>query len=123
MVVDELHKVGIEIVSPGFVNQRQVNDTVFIPKKILKVEPTTEKKTQKPENVIFDKADEAEGIESRKKHLQTLDEKLAKLNEELKACTDEAEKENINKKILSSQEIKQKLIDRIDAKIDELGKD
>ena len=123
MVVDELHKVGIEIVSPGFVNQRQVNETIFIPKKIKKVDIASEKKSQKPENVIFDKADEAEGIESRKKHLQSLDEKLAKLNDELKATTEEADREVIAKKIQSSQEIKQKLIDRIDSKIDELGKE
>ncbi len=122
MVVDELHKVGIEIVSPGFVNQRQVNDTIFIPKKIKEVDLKKETKTQKPENVIFDKADEAESIESRKKHLESMDEKLSKLMEELKACETEEAKVLVNSKILKAEEVKQKLIDRIDSKIDELGK-
>ena len=123
MVVDELHKVGIEIVSPKFVNQRQVNETVFIPKIVKKVDPSKDDNSAKAENKIFDKANEAEGIESRKQYLQSIDEKLAKLNEELKAAESQEAKEVVQKKIASSQEIKQKLIDRIDSKIDELGKE
>lgn len=120
MVIDELHKAGIEIVSPRFMNQRQVNDTVFIPKSI-KNDDSSIDNSAKAESKIFDKANEAEGIESRKKHLQSLDEKLAKLNAELKAAEEPDVKEAIQKKIINSQEIKQKLIDRIDSKIDELG--
>ena len=123
MVVDELHKVGIEIVSPRFVNQRQVNETVFIPKFIKQVDKAQEDKSAKAENKIFDKANEAEGIESRKQYLQSIDEKLAKLNDELKAADDLETKETIQKKIASSLEVKQKLIDRIDSKIDELAKE
>lgn len=123
MVVDELHKVGIEIVSPKFVNQRQVNNVTFIPKANKKVQASNDDNSTKAENKIFDKANEAEGIESRKKHLQTVNEKLAKLNDELKAAEAPEAKEAIQKKIESSQEIKQKLINRIDSKIDELGKE
>lgn len=123
MVVDELHKVGIEIVSPRFVNQRQVNETVFIPKFVKKVDPNKDDNSAKAENKIFDKANEAEGIESRKQYLQSIDEKINKLNEELKEATDPEVKEGIQKKIANSQEIKQKLIDRIDSKIDEMGKE
>lgn len=32
-VMDTLHEHGIEIVSPTFMNQRQVNDIAFIPAK------------------------------------------------------------------------------------------
>lgn len=123
MVVDELHKVGIEIVSPRFVNQRQVNETVFIPKLVKQSDMAKEDNSAKAENKIFDKANEAEGIESRKQYLQSIDAKLAKLNEELKAAEDPEAKEVIQKKIASSLEVKQKLIDRIDSKLDELGKD
>ncbi len=119
MVVDELHKVGIEIVSPGFVNQRQVNDTVFIPKKVKTVTPTSENK--KPENVIFDKADQAESIESRKKHIESIDEKLTVLNQELKATETEEAKAAIQKKIDMNTDIKKKLMDKIDSKIDEMS--
>lgn len=119
MVVDELHKEGIEIVSPGFINQRQVNDVVFIPKNQKKVAPVPENK--KPENIIFDKADQAEGIESRKKHIETIDEKLTALNLELKACETEEAKQQIQKKIDNNTAIKKKLIDKIDTKIDEMS--
>lgn len=119
MVVDELHSVGIEIVSPGFINQRQVNDTVFIPKVNKKSATVVENK--KPENLIFDKADQAESIESRKKYIVTIEEKLAALELELKECETEEEKLVIQKKIDSNTEIKKKMIDRIDLKIDEMS--
>lgn len=120
MVVDELHKAGIEIVSPKFVNQRQVNETVFIPTAQRKEATATESK--KPENIIFDKADEAEGIESRKKHIDGLEEKLKELAQELKACETEEEKLVLQKKIDNNLDIKQKLLNRIDSKIDEMSK-
>lgn len=119
MVVDELHKVGIEIVSPGFINQRQVNDTVFIPKRVKTVAPTPENK--KPENIIFDKADQAESIESRKKHIEGIDEKLTALHTELKTAETEEAKASIQKKIEMNMEMKQKLMDKIDSKIDEMS--
>jgi len=123
MVLDELHKAGIEIVSPTFMNQRQVNETIFIPKLVAKVDQSSDDNSIKAENKIFDKANEAEGIEARKKHLQDLDEKLVALNADLKAAEDQVAKEAIQKKIASFQEIRQKLIDRIDSKIDELAKE
>jgi len=119
MVVDELHKVGIEIVSPSFMNQRQVNDTVFIPKLVKKVAPVPENK--KPENIIFDKADQAEGIESRKKRITDIDEKLTGLAAELKACETDDEKALIQKKIDKTTEIKKKMIDNIGNRIDEMS--
>jgi len=118
-VVDELHKVGIEIVSPSFMNQRQVNDTVFIPKHVKKVAPVPENK--KPENIIFDKADQAEGIESRKKHIANIDEKLTALNAELKATESEEAKASIQKKIDTNTAMKQKLVEKIDTKLDEMS--
>lgn len=118
-VVDELHKVNIEIVSPGFINQRQVNDTIFIPDQNKKAVAVTENKS--PENIIFDKADEAESIESRKKHIVNLSAKITALNLELKTVETEEAKALIQKKIDNNMEIKKKLIDKIDSKIDEMS--
>jgi len=119
MVVDELHKVGIEIVSPSFMNQRQVNDTVFIPKQVKKVAPVPENK--KPENIIFDKADQAEGIESRKKRIAEIDAKLANYTAELKTAETDEDKAAIQAKIDKNSEIKKKMMDNIDSKLDEMS--
>ena len=43
--LDVLHEEEIEIMSPKFVNQRQIGDTIFIPKKIK------EKKSKIPTKV------------------------------------------------------------------------
>jgi len=71
MILDALHDAGIEIVSPSFMNQRQVGGAVFIPKKMKKKHVL--ELSELPESKIFDKAEEAESIEKRK-------EKLAEIN-------------------------------------------
>lgn len=120
-VIDALHEAGIEIVSPNFMNQRQVGETVFIPKKYR----TTNKaviEDSTPENIIFDKAEEAEGIEKKKELLAEVEEKIKKGKEELKMVEDQAKREQIEKRIEKSKELKNKLTDRIDEKLDKLDK-
>jgi len=74
-VIDALHSAGIEILSPNFMNQKQVGDTIFIPKKYhTKDKEILNENT--PEDVIFDKADEAEGLEKRKLLLEEVQQKL-----------------------------------------------
>lgn len=120
MILDSLHEADIEIVSPSFMNQRPIGDTVFIPKKVRKHEEV-EVPTEAPENLIFDKADEAESIEKRKERMAEIDLKLKELNEQLKAATEEAEKEEINKKIERWTGIKAKILEKLDAQLGDLG--
>ncbi len=120
-VIDSLHQAGIEIVSPNFMNQRQVGNAVFIPKKYrTKNKAVLEENT--PENLIFDKAEEAEGIEKRKEFLAEIEEKIKKKNEELKAVEDEEEKKKLEANLEKTKELKEKIVDKIDAKVDELNK-
>ena len=57
-VMDTLHKKGIEIVSPAFMNQRNVNNKIFIPKDVA---PTPPPSTEPPpENLVFDEAIKSE---------------------------------------------------------------
>lgn len=118
-VIDVLHNANIEIVSPNFMNQKQVGDTVFIPKRERKVqaEPTQDKM---PEELIFDKAEQAESIEKRKEILANVEEKIKKEQKELKEVKDTAAKEKIKSKLESTKELKEKLIDKIDKRMDEL---
>lgn len=116
-VIDALHEAKIEIVSPGFVNQRQVNETVFIPKKMVVKETEEEVNADK---IIFDKAEEAEGIEKRKKLLADVEEKIKKEEEELSVVKDTVAKEKLKEKLESTKKLKEKIVDRIDQKLDDL---
>ncbi len=121
MILDCLHEAGIEIVSPNFMNQRQVGDTIFIPKKVRKSEQKEVDDADAPENVIFDKAEEAESLEKRKEKLTEVDEKIKSIHEELKAAETEEDKEEIKKRLGKWTAIKDKMLEKIDAKQDEIS--
>ena len=116
MILDALHAVDIEIVSPSFMNQRQVGETVFIPKKPRKHEEV--KETAKPESIIFDKAEEAESIENRKDKLEEVNSKLEALDEELKSTKEE---EVVKAKIEKWKKVKAKMEERIEEKKNDLN--
>lgn len=65
-LLDSLHGGGVEIVSPNFMNQRVLEKGVeFIP--AVEVEPVTaEPAATGPEEIIFDKAEEAEADAAQK---------------------------------------------------------
>lgn len=124
MILDTLHNAGIEIMSPTFVGQRQVNEIEFIPKKpkakeIAKLEKET-KVTGAPENMMFDKAEEAESIEKRKENMEGIDKKIADINTQISAEQDSTAKENLQLKIKQLQEIKVKMQTKIAEKEIEL---
>ena len=120
MVLDELHAANIEIVSPNFMNQRQIGETVFIPTK-EKEDENAVKESKKVENIIFDKAEEADGIEQRKKFLNELETRLKKINEEIDKASTEEEKLELMKKLEKDTATREKLVQRIEAKLEELS--
>ncbi|MGS2723120.1 mechanosensitive ion channel family protein [Porticoccus sp. GXU_MW_L64] len=69
-VLDQLHGAGIEIVSPTFMNQRQVNDEQFVapPQRARNMDMST----ANAETMMFDKAERAEKLEALKKELAQL---------------------------------------------------
>ena len=107
-VMDVLHEKGIEIVSPSFMNQRNIDKTSFIPRKQVKKEP--EKPNKSPEELIFDEAIEAEEIEKKKDYLKKLEDKKEELKEKLKNEKDEKETDQLK----SSIERIEKLIEKIE---------
>jgi small-conductance mechanosensitive channel len=60
-MMDALHARRVEIVSPSFMNQRQVGDQVFIPVASL-APAVTAPVGPAPEDVMFDKADRAAAV-------------------------------------------------------------
>ena len=79
-VMNVLHQKKIEIVSPTFMNQRNVTDKEFIPKEILKNEIS--KKEQLPENLVFDEAIKSGEIQEKKDQKKLLEEKKEDLKKD-----------------------------------------
>lgn len=103
-VMDHLHKEEIEIVSPTFMNQRQVNETEFIPPVIREAQKSEESKL--PEELIFDKAIEADKIEDKIESLERIEKQIKELEVESKET---GNKESINKRIKHLKEVKERL--------------
>ncbi len=84
-MMDHLHGHGIEIVSPNFMNQRQVKNAV-IPERsfVITHEPDTE---SSPEDLIFDKAETAQ-------QLKELKETFTELQQTMKELKNNGAKEN-----------------------------
>ncbi len=81
-VLDSLHEGGVEIVSPNFVNRREVPDPVF-PERVRQ---KPEESSDSPEDVIFDKADDAVRLEHVKQMQSDTKSKIKELEEKLGAC-------------------------------------
>jgi len=93
-VMDVLHNERIEIVSPSFMNQRVLKDgEVMIPKKEVTQKIARKINEEKPEEIIFDKADEAEEHSKKELDLSEMKDNL----EELKKVKKETEKKDLPK--------------------------
>ena len=103
-VLDHLHSANIEIVSPGFMNQRQVNEIKFIPKITKESKPVWDEKL--PEELVFDKAIQADKIEDKMASSEKIDKEIEQLELILK---DTKDKDQIKNQIKTLKEIKEKL--------------
>jgi len=100
-VLDALHGDGIEIVSPTFMNQRVFKDgKVFIPAKEPEKPEVLEKiPEKKPEEIIFDKAIEAEILDRIEKVLESLESDEKELEEQFQDIPDKSQRENLKEKL------------------------
>lgn len=109
-VLDSLHSQGIEIVSPAFMNQRQLRDDArVIPSTTIVT--TSDDHQPSAEDIAFDKAERAEELENEKQ--QVLQE-IEKLEVALKQVANEEEKkagqeaiEQMRKRLKSLEEAPQ----------------
>ena len=119
-MLDALHDADIEIVSPNFMNQRPVGETVFIPTKMRPLQEVTTEEA--PENLIFDKAEEAESLENQKTELKEIEDKIALLNNTKETVTEEVEKANLDLRIKELDTEKESLLEKIDEHQKEMEK-
>jgi hypothetical protein len=106
--LDTLHNQGIEIVSPTFMNQRKISED----KKIIPVfvEKTDKKNAVEAEDIVFDKAEQAEKEEQRK---QKIVDDIKNLEIKLKDA-ENGQKDKI-KKDLEAKQAKLKAIKEAEA--------
>jgi len=103
-VMDHLHREGIEIVSPNFVNQRQVNDIQYIPAMTKERKTALDEKL--PEELVFDKAIKADQIDEKIVAFEKLEEEIKQLK---LASKDAKDKEKINIRIKKLEDLQEKL--------------
>jgi len=115
-VLDNLHKNDVEIVSPAFMNQRQVNEIKFIPKTSPVKENSNENNL--PEQIVFDKAIEADKIDEKEEYLEKLSKQIDGLKQNLK---DGGNKDEINKRIANLEENKKRLEENIEKQKEKLN--
>ena len=106
-VLDGCHEAGIEIVSPAFMNQRQVNDVKFVPHRRHRPRADAAVAPENlPEAMLFDKAEQAE---SREILVATL--------AEIEKLIDDAD-DNVHPTLLRRRDIVRSLIAEIDGDVD-----
>lgn len=93
-ILDILHGAGIEIVSPNFMNTRDVSEQKFAAQTLVKAAPSDKEKD--PEEIIFDKAEQAATLEEQKASLGEIGARIETLKAALPKA-DDAQKEKISK--------------------------
>lgn len=97
-VLDTLHSQGIEILSPSYMNQRQMRDIATVIPAAAVVSAPIDQRTS-AEEIAFDKADHAERLENEKLKLKQEIESLETSLKEL--VTDEQKK--FQKKVIEQK--------------------
>jgi small-conductance mechanosensitive channel len=110
-MLDELHGAGVEIVSPRFVNRRDLTgNRVFIPEQAEATVNAVEHRIA-AEDVVFDKAERAENVERMRERLAGLNESLQAMDDKISAAESAEQKDAL-------KAAKQ----RMEAQLERLGK-
>lgn len=126
-ILDALHEAGIEIVSPSFMNQRQLKSGIeFIPKtetkslsSISNQQSVSSDVHNAPETMIFDKAEHAESVADNKDELNKLLRERDELKKEIGKESDDKTQLALKHKEQSLEKEIDTLQDSIDSKIKE----
>lgn len=117
-MLDALHAGGIEIVSPGFVNRRMVEDRVFIPLVENEAVEPDRSFEESAEVVAFDKAEEAESTEDLQVRIEEMRVQIEDLEKKIKDAADDVEKDRLKDRITQLQSIRERLTKVVKEKTD-----
>jgi small-conductance mechanosensitive channel len=110
-VLDSLHAAGVEIVSPTFMNQRRISDDPVVSQPSRRPSP---QEHSLPEDLMFDKAEQAERIEAERFQLATMEQEIKDLENRLKEA-DEANQGDLQAEIESRRARADRLRRKLDA--------
>jgi small-conductance mechanosensitive channel len=89
-VLDHLHGGGIEIVSPTFMNTRAFDPEKKFISRSAGIRGVAETEDTAPEEMIFDKADEAATLDTLRRSREKVEEQIKTVAQEIKDADDEA---------------------------------
>lgn len=118
-VLDAMHKAKVEIVSPSFMNQRQVNEQVFIPTQRKRKDQSN----VAPEDVIFDKAERAEKLDDLRKKAHELDEEIQTLKDQIKTESNSDQKQKLQSQLEKLQSRQSRIHEYVKDKAKEVSKE
>jgi small-conductance mechanosensitive channel len=116
-VMDKLHENGIEIPSPSFMNQRRIDDRVFIPD--MNIKEKTVETPENPEQLVFDEAIKSEKTEQKKEALKEIENKIEKRKQAIKEATNSEEAEKHKKAVDRYEQLKEALEKSIKDQLDQ----
>ena len=101
-MLDKLHAAGIEIASPTFMNQRQLDPGWrAVPPLVTPAKPHVD--GGEAETVMFDKAEEAESREDMRRRLDAMNKEIKGLEEALKDAGTESARQEVQEQIERTQ--------------------
>lgn len=112
-MLDALHRGDVEIVSPTFMNQRPLTpEQRFIPKPTHLHSAGRGRGASTPEEILFDKAEEAEEAENLQETVADLSDRIVVLKVELKEAPDDA-KPDLETQVLELERERERLASRV----------
>jgi len=99
-MMDALHGAGVEIVSPNFMNTRAyAEDRSFIPRQERAAKPERRPADSSPEALAFDKAEEAESLETMERNHEALVAEIEELGRRLEKAEAGAERDDLERRV------------------------
>jgi len=111
-MLDCLHRDGVEIVSPNFMNVRDYDPKHdFVPPTTTATAPVA---ADAPLAVVFDKAEEAQTISSLHKDVEDLEQRIEEIRIEIKKAPDDEAKRKLTAELARSEQKLERLHKEID---------
>ncbi|MCB9838578.1 MAG: mechanosensitive ion channel [Phycisphaeraceae bacterium] len=113
-MLDALHGGGVEIVSPTFMNQRpMMQGERVIPRAPARRGAPEKSDGAAPESIMFEKAEEAEKIETLREKRAEAAASIESVKAELKAARDDAERERLGVRLERHERVLEAIEERI----------
>lgn len=114
-ILDEFHQNGVEIVSPTFMNTRAIPETrTFIPRS--SAPPAREDAAVPrpiPEDLVFDKAEEAESVEKLIERHDALGKEIDELKAAIKDAVDTGAREDMKTRVARLESSRERMAEII----------